>query len=262
MAGPIDQVVLRTCRSCELVWRVAPTDGVQLDHYREGYYASDGGYGSYFECAAEWRLESRRRLAWLRRHASPTTLLDVGCGGGFFLASARAAGMDVQGIEPSQEASRFARDELGLHVETGFFEDTVVERSFDALCAFHVLEHVADPRAFLARAASCLTKDGVLAIEVPNIASAGAEREGPRWPSYQPEYHLWQFNPRSLARHVESAGLSVVAVDTVFPRVYARLFGRVGRPAMTVRDVRVGRTLRLVHPERGDFLRLVARRAA
>jgi hypothetical protein len=100
----------------------------------------------------------------------------------------------------------------------------------------------------------------VLAVEVPNVASAGAEREGMRWPSYQPEYHLWQFNPRSLARHVESAGLSVVSVDTVFPRAYARLLGQVGRVTMTVRDLRVGRTLRLVHPERGDFIRLVARR--
>jgi len=41
-------------------------------------------------------------------------LLDMGCGTGNFIAAARDAGFDVTGIEPNQNAVRFAQQHYGL----------------------------------------------------------------------------------------------------------------------------------------------------
>jgi 2-polyprenyl-3-methyl-5-hydroxy-6-metoxy-1,4-benzoquinol methylase len=260
--GPIDGSVLVACARCGLVWRGVPGDSALLDHYREGYFGDEGGYGQYFERAAQWRFEARRRVEWLLRHARPATLLEVGCGGGFFLEAARARGIAAEGIEPSLEAGRYAREELHVPVATGLFEDVATEGAFDALCAFHVLEHVREPSRFLADAADRLVPGGTLALEVPNIASAGAEREGERWPNFQPRYHLWHFSPATLAEHARRAGLDVVALDTIFPRFYARLLRDPQAALATIRDLRVGRTLRSSASERGDFVRLIARKPA
>jgi SAM-dependent methyltransferase len=52
-------------------------------------------------------------------------LLDIGCGGGGFLAAMRDRGWQVQGVEPDPEAARLARERYGLEVFTGTLEEAL-----------------------------------------------------------------------------------------------------------------------------------------
>ncbi|MCP9485254.1 MAG: class I SAM-dependent methyltransferase [Gaiellaceae bacterium MAG52_C11] len=199
-------------------------------------------------------------LRWLLESGLPPRLLEIGCAGGFFLDAAREAGIDVQGVEPSRDGSSFARDELGLPVLTGSFEDAGVSGPFDAVCAFHVLEHVPDVRGFLAQARALLVPGGILALEVPNIGSARARRDGDRWFNLVPEFHCWHFSPTTLRRFVEEAGFEVDRVDTALPRHYLRarrLLTPPGARALLA-DLRAWPAPRRTHGEAGDYLRLVA----
>jgi SAM-dependent methyltransferase len=249
---------LERCLACGMVWLRDPPAG---DLYDDSFFTESGYYTAYFKRTAQWRHEARLRLSWILESRRPASLLEVGCAAGFFLEAARNAGIDVLGVEPSADGARFARDDLELPILTGSFEELDIAGSFDAICAFHVLEHVHQPQDFLAHTRALLTPDGQLALEVPNIASARALRDGARWFNLVPEYHLWHFSPTTLARLVEDAGFVVERVDTVFPRHYFRLRRIVTMSGLRtmLADARCNPTPHRTHPTAGDYLRLLAR---
>jgi 2-polyprenyl-3-methyl-5-hydroxy-6-metoxy-1,4-benzoquinol methylase len=250
--------LLWSCPDCGFVWTAGSAPAPE-ELYDEAYYTT-GGYQDYFASAGQRRFEASRRLRWLLSTVRPTVLLEAGCAGGYFLEAAHHAGITASGIDVSHAAARFARDHLHMPVQQGYFETIAPTLTADVVCAFHVLEHVEDPRAFLHAAHTTLTPGGWLALEVPNIASAAAQRLGTAWPGLQPQYHRWHFTPDSLVQLVTDAGYEVVRQDTVFSRFYWRAAGRLRNARdLLVADLAASRSLRVTHPQLGDLLRIVAR---
>jgi 2-polyprenyl-3-methyl-5-hydroxy-6-metoxy-1,4-benzoquinol methylase len=88
---------------------------------------------------------------------------------------------------------------------------------FDVITAFHVLEHVPDPRAMLRGLVSKLAPGGRVVIEVPNSDDALLtlyESEAFRHFTYWSQ-HLFLFNPETLRRTVAGSGLRVTAIHQV-----------------------------------------------
>jgi SAM-dependent methyltransferase len=246
---------VRRCQSCGFRWTAETGEGAGRTDLFDGRY-----YRNYFARAAHWRYEARRRLRWLLSAVRPASLVEAGPAGGFFLEAARQAGITVEGVEVSDACVRFARDQLQLPVVQGCFETAPITRPVQAVCAFHVLEHVDDPRQFLATARDALTPDGWLALEVPNIDSAAAHRQGPRWPHLQLECHRWHFSPESLTRLVRDHGFEVRRYDTVLCRYYMtpRQLLTPWGVSMAIKECATTGTVRTTHSRRGDLLRLLA----
>jgi SAM-dependent methyltransferase len=132
------------------------------------------------------RAFDRRRLALLAQIGArpPGALLDIGAGRGRFVAHARAAGWDARGLEPSSRGVAAARAR-GLDLLCATIDDAdVAAGSLDAATLWHVLEHVDEPGAALARIAGWLRCGGALLVGVPNLASVQARAGGADW------YHL------------------------------------------------------------------------
>jgi SAM-dependent methyltransferase len=159
------------------------------------------------------RAFDRRRLALLRRIATPPArVLDAGAGQGRFVAAACAAGYDAFGIEPARRGLERAR-ELGAPVQAVTIEAAeIAAGSLDAVTLWHVLEHLADPGAALARIAGWLRPGGGLLVGVPNLASAQARVGGERWYHLDVPRHRTHFTPAGLTRLLERCGLAPVAV--------------------------------------------------
>ncbi|WP_434740490.1 class I SAM-dependent methyltransferase [Micromonospora sp. SH-82] len=252
--------VLRRCTDCGFVWTAGPA--VPPDElYDEAYYLTDG-YQDYFASAGQRRFEAGRRLRWLSSVVGPSVLVEAGCAGGYFLEAAQGAGFTVTGVEVSRAAAGFAVDRLGMPVRQGYFEQVAPSLRADVVCAFHVLEHVDDPRVFLRAARGVLAPGGWLALEVPNIASAAASRLGCDWPAVAPEYHRWHFTPETLTRMLLDTGFQVVSHDTVFSRFYWKPLPRLRQARnLLVADWVACGSPRMRHPHLGDLLRVFARRA-
>jgi SAM-dependent methyltransferase len=131
-------------------------------------------------------------------------LLDVGAGRGRFVLSARAAGWDASGIEPSERGASAAAAAGAPVVRASVQEAAIATGSIDAATVWHVLEHLDDPAAALARIATWLRPGGTLLIGVPNLDSWQARIGGARW------YHL------DVPRH--RVHFTVAGVETLLVR--------------------------------------------
>jgi SAM-dependent methyltransferase len=248
--------LLRSCRVCEFTWTTAELAPPEV-LYHSGYFEGEG-YEDYYQPAAR-EYEAGRRLRWLLRTGQADTLVDAGAAAGYFVAAARDAGIQAEGVELSASAAAFAQDQLGVPVRVGSFGTAAFPQPYDVVCAFHVLEHVEEPAAFLEAARAAIVPGGRLALEVPNISSAAFARLGDAWPHIQPAYHRWHFSPGSLRRLVTQLGFRVIAADTVFSRFYWRPWARLRHAReLWAADFVASGEVSVRHPRLGDVIRLIA----
>lgn len=159
------------------------------------------------------------------------SLLDIGCDTGSLLCVARDEfGMQVTGLEISEQAAEVARSRHGLDVVVGTMESTgLAPDSFHYITMIDLIEHVADPVALLKSARRLLRPGGRLYIVTPNhdalIHSIGIALDRIAGRLSQPlidhlyiPWHEFYFDARSMAAALRAAGLSMCsAVPQEFP---------------------------------------------
>lgn len=153
------------------------------------------------------------------------TILDVGCGPGFFLDRARCRGWEILGIEPARDAARYARDELGLKVLEASVEklpELTSSASVDVIYSHGVIEHLQEPISYLRDACKILQKkSGIIFTSAANdfnLYQAAAVRTlglHPWW-IIAPE-HLNYFTVNTLASVHENIGFKPTDIRTSFP---------------------------------------------
>lgn len=153
----------------------------------------------------------RRRLALLRGLVpAPGRLLDAGAGRGRFVASARRAGYDAFGLEPSKRGAEAAA-ELGVPVLHAAIETAEVDpASIDAITLWHVLEHLDDPGPALDRLRSWLRPGGALLIGVPNLDSLQARVCPAGWYHLDVPRHRVHYTLEGLHRLLRAHGFEPV----------------------------------------------------
>lgn len=154
-------------------------------------------------------------LSKICRFRSGGTLLDIGAGVGTLVGVAANRGFMARGIEISPWAARFAREEKGLDIRTGFLEEAdFPDRHFDVITINHVLEHLPEPVAVITEVRRVLKDDGLLVVGVPNIDSVMARLKGVKWASLRPTEHIWHFTPVTLRRLLRQEGFREVFFES------------------------------------------------
>jgi SAM-dependent methyltransferase len=199
--------LLRRCGSCGSAVTVG--DAPEQLHETGAYRA--GTPRLYRFARPILQAFDRHRLRLLGELARPPArLLDAGAGRGRFVASARTAGYDAFGIEPSERGTAAAAA-IGAPVERASFETaTVTPASLDAVTLWHVLEHLDDPAAALAKLRSWLAPGGGLLIGAPNLDSMQARLGGERWYHLDVPRHRVHFTLAGLHALLTRHGFEVV----------------------------------------------------
>lgn len=98
-------------------------------------------------------------------------ILDIGCGGGLFLALLKQQGAQVTGIELSDSRAYYAKTKHGLEIDKHPIEHEFWQKGypayFDIVTLWDVIEHVNYPRQTLQSAAAVLKQGGLLLIDTP-----------------------------------------------------------------------------------------------
>ena len=144
---------------------------------------------------------------------APPSVLDIGCATGALLFFLRERGWRVTGVEISPCAG-YAKNSRGLDVRNLPLEDNnFPSAGFDAVLASHLIEHLNDPRSFLAEIRRVLKPGGRVFITTPNISGFQARLYGARWRSAIFD-HLYLFSARTLKKLLKSEGFKIEKIST------------------------------------------------
>ena len=109
-----------------------------------------------------------------RTPLSGKTALDVGCGAGLLTEPLARLGAKVTGVDASPEVIAVAREHattMALEIDYRVADVAGLEGTFDLVTAMEVVEHVADPAAFVTALAKRLAPGGLLVMSTPNATA-------------------------------------------------------------------------------------------
>ncbi len=193
------------CKNCHLIY-ANPTEKASKIN---GDYSKMGNNDAPIIRGSRLRA-AKSQLGLIRKHKDGKTLLDIGCGEGFFLFNATKAGYTTKGIEISQDAAEYAEREFGLDVEAKPFEELQFpDNYFDVVTLWQVLEHVPYPLIVLKEVRRILKPEGLLATSTPDIESILAKIFRRRWWNLR-RLHINQFTTRTLTDMLKRAGFNNV----------------------------------------------------
>jgi len=237
-----------TCGKCGFVFLDPQPTPEELRSFYDSQYQYD---------RTSYKNSVERQDLWLdyleRALGSTGNLLEIGCSYGYFLNAARKRGWTVRGVEPGKDAADFATQKLGLEVIKGTITDVENDDGhFDAVVAWHVLEHDADPRRFLKISTDRLKAGGILGLRVPNLESTVARLAGITWQWLSPPEHVCMYRKSTLVPLVEEFGLETI-VCTSFRGNGRNLWFEVFR-ARTKKLLNAALNESQVAPTAGSFL--------
>ncbi len=187
------------------------------------FYHQDEGYAATYTDPATDRLRMEQvalpKARWVADTFArlygrkPRLILDVGAGGGHFVAACRQLGLEARGLELSAPSRRHASASFGLElVDADFLADWPRFTGADVVTFWAVLEHLPRPLAFLRAARELLPAEGLTVAEVPRwqCLSAALQISFPQavCRHLEPSSHIHIFSDNSLLTAFDLCGFS------------------------------------------------------
>jgi SAM-dependent methyltransferase len=194
------------CVDCGLTFVNPRAFRIEADDYFEGPYLStiekdgqlDTGIGSLYG-EIIYNVNDRVPLG---------KLLDVGCAMGHFLGFAKRYGWEVEGVECSPYAARYAEERFGakVHPVCVLKDANLQENFYDSCVLVEVIEHLPDPRETMTEVWRVLQPGGLVYITTPNFGCYRSLLLREEWNAVIPTGHLYYFDSDSLGKLLSSIG--------------------------------------------------------
>lgn len=195
------------CTNCSFLF----TQNIPSEESAGSYYASDdyishsdtqkGMVNRLYHLARKIMLNKKYRL--IKKINSGKTILDIGCGTGYFLNYMKSKKYSTLGIEVNENARAFGQQNFELNILSPnlLLNDKMNDR-FKIITLWHVLEHLYNPDIYIQKIKNMLENDGVLILALPNPDSFDASYYKEYWAGYDVPRHLWHFTPKTIDQFV------------------------------------------------------------
>jgi 2-polyprenyl-3-methyl-5-hydroxy-6-metoxy-1,4-benzoquinol methylase len=196
------------CSDCGLVYLSS------FEHIQDKHYEESGMHDDELPNIDKWlnetKFDDKRRYDFVKEKIANKNVLDFGCGVGGFLEMAKQSASNVSGIE-LERALQHSFQERNLNVFCNLGEAQEESKKYDIITAFHVVEHLKNPKEILKDLSQLLTKGGEMIIEVPNsndVLLTLYENKGFQNFTYCSQ-HLFLFNKTTMSELIKQAGLKL-----------------------------------------------------
>lgn len=185
------------CQNCNYVFiNPLPTDEEISLIYRLEYFDK----GKYIDDFAT-KMEYKRRIGLIQNIAFETkpSILDFGCASGDFVNFTKS-NYDITGIDFSDDAILLAKTKYpDLKSQFLYFNELQnLDRTFDIIVLWDVLEHVKSPLETLEYLKKFLKTGGAIIISTPNIGAIVPKIFKNKWAFMTPPEHLSFFDKKSI----------------------------------------------------------------
>src|ERR1035437_487687 len=217
-----------SCNNCGFKFTNPRPDTNEIGKYYESddYIShSDSGKGivnSLYKLIRNYTINKKVKL--VDSLTKDKTILDIGCGTGAFLNACNQSGWKTIGIEPSDNARKFALQNYNLEINPENEIPILSNNSFSIITMWHVLEHVHSLNERIKDLNRLLNDDGTIIIAVPNCNSYDAGYYKEFWAAYDLPRHLYHFTPDSIEKLHKKHNLKIVKkLPMVFDSYYVSL---------------------------------------
>lgn len=210
-----DAYEIAKCLGCGFIWQTyVLNDKLMQELYNTWISPEDSlkkKQSAHISFFARYAREMEIIAFLLSKKPSEIEVLDFGMGWGHWCLMAKAFGYNISGFEVSSKRIEYARKN-GIKVIGNFDELTTYQ--FDFINSEQVFEHILNPLETLRFLVSCLKRDGVIRIAVPNGKGIEQKLRKPDWKTTKdalhPLEHINCFTLQTLAKLGKSAGLELI----------------------------------------------------
>lgn len=205
-----------TCTSCDTLYMNPrmTRESLRTVYDSEEFYEGredNLNYYSFLDGERYLRRTAAGRISRFRPFARGRRLLEVASAAGFFLAEAKDAGFDAEGIEISRPMARYASERWGVPVSGESIEDVELQpETYDVIASWGVMTIIRDPRAVMAKFHRALKPGGVWAFNTYDNRSLWGRLFRGYWYILVPNTSQIH-NDRTLRRLLDEAGFDLVA---------------------------------------------------
>jgi len=196
--GNVKEIGFYRCGDCDLQFFHPAVTG------SERFYKQFQKFDWYYK-------KNKEEYDFARQFVRPAdSVLEIGCGRGAF--SKQIPAKNYLGLEFSEDAIQAAADD-GVLVKKGPIDSHAFcnRDKYDFVCAFHVLEHVAEPYSFIESSLACVKPGGLLVYSVPSDDSFLAI--GRNSVTNLPPHHVTRWSDRCLRNLAAIFGMTLVALE-------------------------------------------------
>lgn len=209
---------LLLCKKCSLLRTNLDTEknimDVNQDVYNKSYVSS------YKVRKMELSDRFKKYLAIIEKYKQGGTLLDIGCGLGYFVevAGKSRESWDAYGLELNKYLAGEANKTLSGKVKVGSLSSIPFpSKFFDCITGFDVLEHSIEINKNLQNIQKALKDDGIVVIQSPNYRSLMQYITGSFWDWWALPDHVLHFSPETLTAALEKNGFTLCMIKTYEP---------------------------------------------
>jgi len=192
-----------------------PSDATLNRWYNEGYFTDTKrqhddylGYYAYLDEKPLLLSYFKKKIASIEKIIPQGTLLEVGCGYGFFLEAAQGTNFAVTGIDIARDAVSYAKQHGGNARVLSLTPDSFSKNTFDGVVAFQLIEHLRNPSTFLRTAYTITRPGGMVLFTTPNEGGYLKQLLGIRWLGFRHREHLYFFSPKTITALLTKAGFT------------------------------------------------------
>jgi SAM-dependent methyltransferase len=166
----------------------------------------------YLESSVAFTGRQPSTALWQALSLSGTSVLEIGPGSGHLLAAAQQAGCSVEAVESSKVHRNYIHDVWGIGSLYSTIDEVPEDRSYDAIVAINVFEHVYDIADFLRFIRKALAPGGTFFLSTPNGLSLEATILRNWWAMCKVHDHVSFPSPAGVRMAARASGLRVERV--------------------------------------------------